>query len=89
MINYYQKGVDLRIQIKELVFLYMTSNPNCAKNEVGLRTTDIFRDCGLDWGDYENVPSTRQQHYVVALLRELESEGKIQRDEITKKWRLK
>lgn len=48
----------------------------------------IFRECGMDWGEKKNCTSSNQQYWIVAILRELEEEGKIQRDQFTKKWRL-
>lgn len=89
MNNYANKGLDIRYQIKDLIFSYILNNPNCFSNSEGLSLTCIFIECGLDWGDYTNATSGQQKYYVVAALRELEKEGKIQRDNITKKWRLK
>jgi len=45
--------------------------------------------CGFDWGEYEKATSSNQQYWVVALVRELENEGEIERDPSTKHWRLK
>lgn len=87
--NYVSKGTELRLAIKELVLDYMKNSPDCAVYADGLKQAEIFRQCGLDWGEYPNATSSNQQYWIVALLRELESEGKVQRDVDSKKWRIK
>lgn len=87
--NYLSKGTELRLAIKELVFNYMKNSPDCAVYADGLKQAEIFRQCGLDWGEHHNATSSNQQYWIVALLRELESEGKVQRDTDSKKWRIK
>ena len=87
--NYVSKGTELRLAIKELVFDYMKNSPDCAVYADGLKQAEIFRQCGLDWGEYPNATSSNQQYWIVALLRALESEGKVQRDVDSKKWRIK
>ena len=87
--NYVSKGTELRLAIKELVFDYMKNSPDCAVYADVLKQAEIFRQCGLDWGEYPNATSSNQQYWIVALLRELESEGKVQRDVDSKKWRIK
>lgn len=87
--NYVSKGTELRLAIKELVFDYMKNSPDCAVYADGLKQAEIFRQCGLDWGEYPNATSSNQQYWIVALLRELESEGKVQLDVDSKKWRIK
>lgn len=86
--NYKTAGTELRIAMKDLVYNFMKSSPECAPYSEGLRQADIFRSCGLDWGEYPNATSSNQQYWIVALLRELEKEEKILRDE-SKKWRIK
>ena len=44
-----------------------------------MRLAPIFRACGFDWGPYQKATSTNQQYWVVALMRELEAEGKVER----------
>lgn len=87
--DYVSKGTELRREIKELVFDYMSNSPDCRAYDDGLKQAEIFRQCGLDWGEYPNATSSNQQYWIVALLRELESEGKVQRDIESKKWRIK
>ncbi|MDD2955356.1 MAG: hypothetical protein PHD67_03450 [Oscillospiraceae bacterium] len=86
--SYTTKGTELRLGIKQLVLDFMTNSPECNANAAGLKQAEIFRQCGLDWGDYANATSSQQQFWIAALLRELESEGKIKRDPDSKKWRV-
>jgi hypothetical protein len=72
-----KEGRYLQVRAKDLVLDFMQSKFNEYKK--GFRTSDIFNKCGFDWGDYESTKSTQQQYWVVALLRELEHEGKIKR----------
>lgn len=67
----------------------MKNAAECLPNCGGLKQAEIFHECGLDWGTYENTTSSNQQYWVVGLLRDLEKDGLVQRDIITKKWRLK
>lgn len=87
--KYVDQGLKLRTMAKELVFDYMNSTEDCAKLSEGMKQAEIFRACGLDWGEYPNATSSNQQYWIVALLRELECEGKICRDADSKKWRIK
>ena len=87
--SYLSKGNELRNAFKSLVYDYMLHQSECSPNESGLKQAEIFRACGLDWGAKENATSSNQQYWIVALLRELESEGKILRDPDSKKWRIK
>lgn len=86
MVNHSTEGKNLRIKTKELVFDFMKNTPECSSNAEGLKQAVIFRECGLDWGEYPNATSSNQQYWIVALLRELEHEGKVKRDTVTKKW---
>jgi len=88
MNKYTSKGLELRKEAKENVLDYMKNDFDCSSNSEGLKQSVIFRNCGLDWGNYDNATSSNQQYWIVALLRELEKEGKIQRDPDSKKWRL-
>ncbi len=87
--DYKNKGTYIRLELKQLVYDFMKNSPECATYADGLKQAEVFRECGLDWGKYPNATSTNQQYWLVALLRELESENKIQRDIISKKWRIK
>ena len=65
--NYVSKGTELRREIKELVFDYMSNSPDCGAYADGLKQAEIFRQCGLDWGEYPMQPrpisSTGQQPF--------------------------
>lgn len=87
--DYQAQGKTLRNEFKKLVLEYMISSERCQKHNMGMKQAEIFRDCGMDWGEKKNCTSSNQQYWIVAILRELEDEGKIQRDQFTKKWRLK
>lgn len=86
MNNHLSIGKNLRNEIKVLVYDYMKSTAECDPYAEGLKQAEIFRACGLDWGEYPNATSSNQQYWLVALLRELESEEKVKRDPVTKKW---
>ena len=86
--NYENRGKEIRNQSKILVYDYMLNSKECQKNSNGIRLAQIFRDCGFNWGEYENATSSNQQYWCVALMRELEQEGKVERL-TSKKWRLK
>jgi len=88
MNDFLKVGTELRLKIKNLVFSYMKSKQECSSFSRGMRQAEIFRECGLDWGDQANSTSSQQVFWIVGLLRELEREGKIQRDETSKRWRL-
>lgn len=81
-------GEVIREQSKSLILSYMKSNVYCASYGKGLSQAELFRICGFDWGEYKKAEPTRQQYWIVGLLRTLESEGIIQRDSVSKKWRL-
>jgi len=89
MSNYIEQGNEMRKRAKQLVLDFMNSTSKCRPAGTGLEQAKIFRDCGLDWGKYENAPSTKQQYWIVALLRELEAEGKVERVKLHGPWRLK
>jgi hypothetical protein len=55
----------------------------------GLRLAEIFGECGFEWGDYPKATSSNQQYRVVALVRKLEGEGKVEQVAPSGPWRLK
>jgi hypothetical protein len=83
------KGEALRATAKALVIEYMTQNSGCQPDGSGVKQTDIFRDCGFDWGAQDKSTSSNQQYWLIALLRVLESEGVIEQVEESGPWRLK
>lgn len=86
--DYFKDGEQLRYQIKNLVYSFMKDSNSCKNTSEGMKQAEIFRECGLDWGTYDNATSSNQQYWLVALLRQLEAENKLQRDPVSKKWRL-
>ena len=89
MRNFLSDGAELRSQIKALVLEFMQTSPECSADAAGIRQAQIFKKCGLDWGEYPKATSNSQQFWLVGLLGELEDEDKIQRDTSTKRWRVK
>ena len=85
MNEYQTRGKELRKIAKEIVLDFMNSCHECQKNNLGISLASLFRECGFDWGDYTNATSSNQQYWAVALIRELEEEGKVIRLE-SKKW---
>ncbi|QTN32723.1 hypothetical protein HZ994_10385 [Akkermansiaceae bacterium] len=88
MSNFESIGENIRNQTKRLIVDLMKSSPDYGSNGKGLRTAEIFRSCGLDWGDYPKTKSTAQQYWVVAAIRELESEGIVERVSESGPWRI-
>ena len=86
--KFMQSGYYLRRNSKEVVMDYLKSKEECRAQGSGIKLAEIFRECGFGWGDYPNATSTDQQYWVIALMRELEKEGKVQRDAGTNLWKL-
>ena len=89
MKEFQARGQALRIAAKALVLEYMQSSSDCQPGKEGIRLSPIFRACGFDWGAYPKATSSNQQYWVVALVRELEAEGKVERVSPSGPWRLK
>ena len=89
MTEYETRGTEIRRLAKSLVLQFMQISPECKPGKEGLKLAQIFRMCGFDWGEYEKATSSNQQYWVVALVRELEAEGKVERDNQSKHWRIK
>jgi hypothetical protein len=83
------RGNNLRTEAKALVYEFMQSSVLCKPGKDGMRLSQIFRACGFDWGDYKKATSSNQQYWVVALVRELEAEGKVERVSESGPWRLR
>jgi hypothetical protein len=86
--EFFKRGSNLRSEAKALVYEFMKSSDICQVGREGMRLAAIFRACGFDWGDYEKATSSNQQYWVVALMRELEAEGKVERVSDSGPWRL-
>ena len=89
MNNFKKQGNEIRKHAKQLVLDFMNSNRACEVSGLGVKQTEIFLKCGFDWGSYEKATSTNQQYWVVALLRELEAEDKVEQVGPSGPWRLK
>jgi hypothetical protein len=89
MNKFMKQGNEIRKHAKQLVFDFMDSNFMCEVSGSGMKQAEIFRECGFDWGDYEKATSSNQQYWIVALLRELEAEGKIEQIRPSGPWRIK
>ncbi len=88
MEKYKYKGDALRSNAKFIVIEFMQSHHDCRKNSNGLKQAEIFRACGFDWGDKNKASSSNQQYWIVALLRELETDGLIEQTKESGPWRL-
>lgn len=82
------RGAAIREDAKRLVLDYMTSTPACRPSGEGVRQAVIFRECGMDWGEAEKATSSNQQYWLVALLRQLHAEGRIEQVEASGPWRI-
>ena len=82
-------GDEIRRQTRELILDFMKQSEECQPGAEGIKQAELFRVCGLDWGEQPTATSTQQNFWLVGLLRTLESEGIVERDVSTKKWRLK
>ncbi len=69
MSTFVARGLALRSQAKELILEFMKNCDLCQPGRDGLRQSELFRECGFDWGPYANATSSNQQYWLVALLR--------------------
>jgi hypothetical protein len=83
------RGTQIRSEAKALVLEFMKSSPACQPGRDGVRLSPIFNACGFDWGPYPKATSSNQQYWIVALMRELEAEGKVEQVAPSGPWRLK
>ena len=88
MTEFEERGKNIREQCESLVLYFMSSTAACQPNGSGMKQSQIFKACGLDFGDYDKVTSTNQQYLIVAILRELESERKVHQIKESGPWRL-
>jgi hypothetical protein len=87
MESYTDRGTALRSAAKTLVLEFMATRSECRPSGRGMKQAEIFRQCGFDWGEYPKATSSNQQYWIVALLRELESEGKVEQVTASGPWR--
>jgi len=89
MSKFEKKGSEIRELCKSVVLEFMASEPTCKPTGPGMKQSQIFKSCGLDWGTYPAATSTNQQYWIVAILSKLEKEGKVERVSASGPWRLK
>jgi hypothetical protein len=88
MTGFEERGKELRSIAKSLIIDYMKATYSCQPKSEGMKLAEIFRNCGFDWGNYPKATSTHQQYWVVALVRELQKEGKVEQVKESGPWRL-
>ena len=89
MQDYKAQGQKIRDDAKNHVLQYMKESNRCRpKDGVGMKQSDIFKECGFNWGEQTSASETSQQSWIVALLRQLESEDEVERLH-SKQWRLR
>lgn len=89
MTAFVERGRSLRVQAKALVHEFMRNSDLCQPGRSGMKQSEIFRACGFDWGSSPNATSSHQQYWLVALMRQLEAEGTVERLPQSGPWRLK
>ena len=89
MTQFANDGREIRNGAKSLVFRFMQASALCQPGADGMSLSRISRECGLEWGDYPKATASNQQYWVVALVRELEAEAKVERVSDSGPWRLK
>jgi hypothetical protein len=88
MTNFEERGLAIRVETRQLVLEYMNTQIECKPGRTGVSVASIFRACGFDWGDYEKAGSTRQQYWIHAAMRELQSEGWVEQVSPSGPWRI-
>ncbi|MEO7048119.1 MAG: hypothetical protein ABI091_22670 [Ferruginibacter sp.] len=82
------KGYEIRQLCKSLVLEFMQTTDDCKPSGVGIKQSQIFKNCGFDWGSFPLVTSSNQQYWIVAILSQLQNEGKVARVYQSGPWRL-
>lgn len=81
------RGAAIREQAKALVLKFLEQHTEARPVGRGIRQAEISRACGFDWGDFPKATSSNQQYWTVALLKQLESEGKVMQVRESGPWR--
>jgi hypothetical protein len=89
MSEFENKGKEIRELCKTLVLDFMQVSAECQPRSSGMRQSQIFRNCGLDWGSYSKVTSSQQQFWIVAILSQLKRDGKVEQISESGPWRLR
>jgi len=88
MTTFESRGLEIRNFCKSLVLDFMNASGECQSTSTGMKQSQIFKNCGLDWGTYPSVTSSNQQYWILAILSELKKEGKVVRIADSGPWRL-
>jgi hypothetical protein len=88
MSEFGDRGAAIRAQAKSLVLEFLGQHTDARPNGRGIRQAEISRACGFDWGDFPKATSSNQQYWTVALLKQLESEGKVVQARESGPWRI-
>lgn len=88
MVDHKLIGAEIRSEAMHLIYCFMMSHSECQANNDGITQSKIARECGLLWVDKDISPSTQQQYWIIAALRELESKGLIVQARESGPWRL-
>ena len=89
MKEFEERGRKIRSESMALVHEFMKKSDLCQPGREGMRLSPIFRACGFDWGEKPRATSSNQQYWIVALMRELEGEGKVEQVTESGPWRLR
>lgn len=87
MNEFHDRGAAIRAEAKALVFEFLEFHTDARPDGRGIRQAEISRACGFDWGDFPKATSSNQQYWTVALLKQLEAEGKILQIKASGPWR--
>ncbi len=88
MDQFERRGAEIRGSVKSLILDFMDKQVDCQSTSDGLKQAQIFRACGLSWGDQEKATESNQQYWVIAALRELEAQHKVEQVSNAGPWRL-
>lgn len=89
MTKFESRGKEIRELCKAVVLEFMQANVECRASSAGMKQSQIFKQCGFDWGSYPSVTSSNQQYWIVAILSDLQKEGKVERVSESGPWKLK
>jgi len=87
MREFHDRGAALRAEAKALVLEFLEHHTDARPSGRGIRQAEISRACGFDWGDFPKATSSNQQYWTVALLKQLEADGKIMQAKESGPWR--
>ncbi len=88
MTKFETRGNEIRDLCKTLVLEFMQATKECQPGKTGMKQSQIFKNCGFDWGNYPLITASQQQYWIVAILSQLKKEGKVERISKSGPWRL-